>query len=162
MQKWFIDFDELRPYMEDIIGVEKSVILVTDTQRADQIGRIKETCVKELFPPIKRTLWKRRFEEMAYFLFKIGEEEIARLSIKVAKTFKEEDKVFAKGSITWFLLERSLDCYMVASEKQRIIRLPRLTLPLLWCHKKGLFLPLIQKPGGYYAHLHFHQDRLKN
>ncbi len=46
--------------------------------------------------------------------------------------------------------------------KQRIIRLPRLTLPLLWCHKKGLFLPLIQKPGGYYAHLHFHQDRLKN
>ena len=117
MDFWLIEIETLRPFMEEMFRVEESPIVLTDAQKADRIGEIKEKCMGEIFSPERRELLKRRLEEMGYVFFKLGKEETAGLAIAAAHAADQESTVLKTNPVIETLLERSLAFYTKAMEE---------------------------------------------
>lgn len=136
MGSWLIDFEDLKPFMEDILKVEGSLIVLSDTQKADQVRQIKEKSIEGLFPGPRRALLKHNLEEMAYFFYKLDQDEYSRMALTAARNLDEEDTILRKNMVIEFLLERSMQYYMdLAGEEgaeDEILELddsPRIILP---------------------------------
>ena len=118
MESWLIDFDLLRPFMEDVLKVEDSPIVLSEAQKADRVKKIKEKCIENLFPGSRRVLLKHSLEEIAYFFLKLDQEEYSTIALTAARTLDEEDTILRKNPVIESLLERSMDFYMnLAGEK---------------------------------------------
>lgn len=107
MKTWIIDPEKIKPLMEDIQKVKESRILVSDAQKTDQINEAKRKTISEIYPGQKRLLMKWRLEEMAYFFFKLGEEEMARLSLAAAQSLDEKDSPLLINPFLEAIMERS-------------------------------------------------------
>lgn len=112
MESWLIDFEDLKPFMENILKVEGSPIVLSDAQKADQIRQVKDKSIEELFPGPRRALLKHNLEEMAYFFFKLDQDEYSRVALTAARNLDEEDTILRKNMVIEFLLERSMQYYM--------------------------------------------------
>lgn len=112
MDSWLIDFEGLKPFMEDILKVEGSLIVLSDAQKADHVRQIKDKSIEELFPEPKRTLLKHNLEEMAYFFFKLDQDEYSKMALTAARNLDEKDTILRKNIVVDFLLERSMQYYM--------------------------------------------------
>ena len=118
MDSWLIDFEGLKPFMEDILKVEGSLIVLSDAQKADHVRQIKDKSIEELFPGPKRTLLKHNLEEMAYFFFKLDQDEYSRMALTAAQNLDEEDTILRKNMVVEFLLELSMQYYMDLAAKE--------------------------------------------
>jgi hypothetical protein len=118
MGSWLIDFEDLKPFMEDILKVEGSLIVLSDTQKADQVRQIKEKSIEGLFPGPRRALLKHNLEEMAYFFYKLDQDEYSRMALTAARNLDEEDTILRKNMVIEFLLERSMQYYMDLAGKE--------------------------------------------
>ena len=112
MESWLIDFEDLKPFMEDILKVEGSPIVLSEAQKADQIRQIKDKSIEELFPGPERDRLKHNLEEMAYFFFRLDQNEYCTTALTAARNLDEEDTILRKNRIIDFLLERSMQYYM--------------------------------------------------
>jgi hypothetical protein len=81
---WRIEEDLIRRYADEVREAEESKIVLHPTQKEARFQGIYQKALSELFSGERRFLYKRRLEEMAYLLFKLGKEEEARLSLAVA------------------------------------------------------------------------------
>jgi hypothetical protein len=81
---WRIEEDLIRRYADEIREAEESKIVLHPTQKEARFQGIYQKALSELFSGERRFLYKRRLEEMAYLLFKLGKEEEAKLSLVVA------------------------------------------------------------------------------
>jgi hypothetical protein len=81
---WRIEVDLIRRYADEIQEAEESKIVLHPTQKEARFQGIYQKALSELFSGERRFLYKRRLEEMAYLLFKLGKEEEARLSVAIA------------------------------------------------------------------------------
>ena len=136
MGSWLIDFEDLKPFMENILKVEGSLIVLSDAQKADQVRQIKDKSIEQLFPGPRRALLKHNLEEMAYFFFKLDQDEYSRMALTAARNLDEEDTILRKNMVIEFLLERSMQYYMDLAGKEgaedEILELddsPRIILP---------------------------------
>ena len=118
MVSWLIDFEDLKPFMEDILKVEGSLIVLSDAQKADQVRQIKGKSIEKLFPGSRRALLKHNLEEMAYFFFKLDQDEYSRMALTAARNLDEEDTILRKNMVIEFLLERSMQYYMDLAGKE--------------------------------------------
>ncbi len=117
MKTWIIDPDKIKPLMEDIEKVKESRILVSDAQKTDQINEAKRKTISEIYSEDKRLLMKWRLEEMAYFFFKLEEEEMASLSLAAAQSLDEKDSPFLINPFLEAMMERSLAFHMQAAQE---------------------------------------------
>jgi hypothetical protein len=117
MKTWIIDPDEIRPLVKDIQTAKESRILVSDAQKTEQISEAKRKTTREIFSEDKRLLMKWRLEEMAYFFFKLEEEEMARLSLTAARSLDERDSPLLINPFLEAIVERSLAFHMQEGEK---------------------------------------------
>jgi hypothetical protein len=81
---WRIEEDLILRYADEIREAEESKIVLHPTQKEARFQGIYQKALSELFSGERRFLYKRRLEEMAYLLFKLGKEEEARLSMAIA------------------------------------------------------------------------------
>jgi len=81
---WRIEEDLIGRYAEEIREAEDSKIVLHPSQKEARFQGIYEKALSELFSGERRFLYRRRMEEMAYLLFRLGKEEEARLSLAVA------------------------------------------------------------------------------
>jgi hypothetical protein len=81
---WKIAEDSIRPYADEVWEAEESKIVLNQTQKEARFQAIYQKALSELFSGERRLLYKRRLEEMAYLLYKLGREEEARISLAVA------------------------------------------------------------------------------
>ena len=116
-ESWIDDFESLKPFMEDILKLDDSPLLLNDAQKADRAGEIKKKGMEELFPSPKRALLKNRLEEMAYLFLKLGEEDTSRLALAAAGTVEQDDTVLRSNPVIEFLFDRSLNFYMDSAKK---------------------------------------------
>ncbi|NNG06652.1 MAG: hypothetical protein HKM90_02875 [Desulfobacteraceae bacterium] len=116
MKTWIIDPDRLKPLTEDIQKVKESRILVSDAQKTDQINEARGKAISEIYSEDKRLLMKWRLEEMAYFFFKLEEEEMARLSLMAALSLDEKDSPLLINPFLDAIMERSLAFHMQAAQ----------------------------------------------
>jgi hypothetical protein len=118
MESWFIEFEPLRPFMEDILKLDDSPIVLTEVQKSERARQIKEKGMEKLFDDEKRDLLEHRFEEMAYIFFKLGEEDSSHVCLIAARIMAERESILKINPVIEFLLERSLNLYMnVIKEK---------------------------------------------
>jgi hypothetical protein len=117
MNTWIIDPDKIKPLLEDIQKVKESRILVSDSQKTEHITEAKTKATREIFSEDKRLLMKCRLEEMAYFFSKLGQEEMARLSLTAAQSLDEKDSPLLVNPFLEAIMERSLAFHMQAAEK---------------------------------------------
>jgi hypothetical protein len=81
---WRIEEEDVRPYTDEILEAEESKIVLNPGQKEVRLQGIYQRALTELFSGERKFLYRRRLEEMAYVLFKLGREEEAKISLSVA------------------------------------------------------------------------------
>ena len=81
---WKIEEDQIRPYSDEVWEAEESKIVLNQTQKEARFQGIYQKALSELFTEERRLLYRRRLEETAYVLFKLGREEEAKASLAAA------------------------------------------------------------------------------
>ena len=120
MASWMIEYKALRPFMEDMLNVQNSPIVLNDAQKSARVKEIKEKCTDEIFSPERRKQLRRRLEEMGYIFFKLGQEEIARVALAAAHSVVQEASILKANPVVEALLEWSLTFYMKGLEEQGV------------------------------------------
>ncbi len=111
MASWYIEFESLRPHLEEIRKVDESQIVLTETQKYDREKEIQEKAIEELFSGPKQAFLRQRLEEMAYVFLKLDEEEHSKICLAAAQTLGEDDSILRKNPVIGFLFNRSLDFF---------------------------------------------------
>ncbi len=112
LKPWRIEFEGLRPYIEELRKIEDSPLILAEAQKSDQAARIREKCMKELFPLPERLLFRHMLEEMAFFFFKTGEEDYARLCLNAAAPLDRENENLLRYPVIAFFVELNISEYM--------------------------------------------------
>ncbi len=116
-ESWIDDFESLKPFMEDILNLEDSPLLLNDAQKADRALETKKNGIEKLFPVSRRALLKYRLEEMAYLFYKLEDEKSSRMALAAAMTAEQEDTAIKPNPLIEFLFDRSLNFYMASAQK---------------------------------------------
>jgi len=81
---WRIEEEQIRPYADEVWEAEESKIVLNQAQKEARFQAIYLKALTDLFPEERKSLYRRRLEEMAYLLLKLGKEEEAKISVSVA------------------------------------------------------------------------------
>jgi hypothetical protein len=84
LETWKIEEDQIMPYVDAVREAEESRIVLSQAQKEARFHEVYQKALADLFLEEKRLLIKRRLEETAYLLFKLGKEEEARISLAAA------------------------------------------------------------------------------
>jgi len=118
MKSWLLDFEHIKPIIEEIKKVEESSIILTDAQKLQQERKIRDKCIKELFHENATNLLKCRFEEMAYMFFSLGEKDMSRLCLAAARSMDTKETILEANPVIDFIYERSLKFFLAASPEK--------------------------------------------
>jgi hypothetical protein len=113
MSAWHIDNKDIQPFISEIEALEESILTLSDIQKTERRIQIMNQGMDQLFPDQERQRLKKRFEEMAYFFYKLGNEEMAGVALTAAVGMEEKDTVLKRNRVVEFFLERSLNFYML-------------------------------------------------
>lgn len=112
MNFWVLDPELLRPYIEEILKIDESPLILSENQKLERITQIKDKASGELFSGNKGRLWKYRFEEMAFIFFKIKENDYVQICLAAAHAMGKQGSILQKSPVIEFILERSIAFYM--------------------------------------------------
>ena len=109
MAAWALDPETLSTLMEEIAGAEESPIFISEAQRREHIGKIKEEGLAKIFNDRDLEILRNRLQETAYVFFKIGEEALARLCLAAASSLDVKDPFLKINPLLNALLDRTLE-----------------------------------------------------
>jgi len=81
---WGVEEERVRSYADAITEAGESKLVLSQVQKEVRVQEIYQRAVTELFGEEERRVYKKRMEEMAYYLLKRGREEEAKVSLAVA------------------------------------------------------------------------------
>jgi hypothetical protein len=105
---WFLNPEAVRKYAEAIKEAEASHIVLSPQQKDARLNSLYKEALHELFPEAQRLLWKRRLEEMAYILWKMGKKREASMAVSAAVDLKTPFSTIEPNPFVWNLLLKSL------------------------------------------------------
>jgi hypothetical protein len=113
---WFLPTEAVRKYAELIKEAETSHLVLTPQQKEARLLSLYREALEELFPEAQRLLWKRRLEEMAYILWKLGKKREAGMAVSAAVDLKTP---FGSIEPNPFILNLLLKSLYVLMESER-------------------------------------------
>ncbi|MBW2039745.1 MAG: hypothetical protein JRI46_09130 [Deltaproteobacteria bacterium] len=116
---WSLRPEEVRKYAEAIKEAGESHIVLTPQQKDARLSSIYMEALQELFPEQRRLLWKRRLEEMAYILWKMGKEKEASMAMSAAVDLKTPFNPIEPNPFIWNLLLKSIYGLLETTYKKR-------------------------------------------
>ncbi len=119
LNTWAIDPDHLKPLLEEIAQLQGSPLILSSSQQADRVRELERQWAKTHFKDSRKTLFRQRFEEMAYVFFKQQEREYARLSLMAAEDIAHDAGTSMDETVLDFLLERSLKDLLKARRESK-------------------------------------------
>ncbi|MBI2877909.1 MAG: hypothetical protein HYY20_13620 [Candidatus Tectomicrobia bacterium] len=81
---WLFSPDQMGKYLQELRQVEQGMIIVSPTLKKEREEEVYARTVQELFDPETRATYRRRLEEMAYFLWRTQRKEEAELALAAA------------------------------------------------------------------------------
>ena len=108
LSSWKIGDDQIQPYADQIREAGESKIVLSAVQKQARVQEIYRTAVFELFSGEQRLLYQRRLEEMAYYLFKLGKHEEAKMSLAAALDLEKPLNTFQPSPFLLQLVTRSI------------------------------------------------------
>lgn len=126
---WRIKEEEIRPYADEVWEAEESKLILNQAQKEARFQEIYQRALSDLFPEEKRSLYRRRMEDMAYYLFKSGREEDARVSLAVAVDLKKTPNLIRPNPFLFQLVVKSIfgllsEAYEKKKQEFSLIRKP--------------------------------------
>jgi hypothetical protein len=116
---WRIDEDLVGRYADEVREAEESKIVLHPTQKEARIQGIYQKALSELFSGERRFLYKRRLDEMAYVLFKLGKEEEARISLAVALDLEKPLNLIQPNPFLFQLVVKSIFTLLAEADEKR-------------------------------------------
>lgn len=105
---WRLEEKEIRPYAEEVWDAEESKLILSRAQKEARFQEIYQRALSDLFPEERRSLYRMRMEEMAYYLLKWGREEEAKISLAVAADLKKPPNVIHPNPFLFQLVVKSI------------------------------------------------------
>ncbi len=105
---WKIGKEEIRPYADEVWGAEESKLVLNQAQKEVRFQEIYQRALSDLFTEEMRSLYRRRMEEMAYYLFKSGKEGEAKVSLAVAIDLKKPPNLIQPNPFLFQLVVKSI------------------------------------------------------
>jgi len=81
---WIPDAEEIAPWFDKLKEILESRLVLTDQQKQARIDDLANEAAQAMFPPDTRQLWRRRLQDMAYYLALKGRREDARAAAAAA------------------------------------------------------------------------------
>lgn len=131
-QTWILAKDEIGVFVRDLLSARQSGIMLAGLDPETREAMVVDRAIHELFDVGRRALYKRRLEEMAYHLFKLGRLDPSKLSLAAALGLEPPDRPLRTHPFVRRMVERSLDVAVAMAEEERTRELgpgARLHLP---------------------------------
>lgn len=90
-QRWLLDPERMKPYLEQISQVQESPLVLNRFQQQDRMQTIMEKALGEVFSPEGGMVYARRLEETTLHLTATGRLEAARRALAVALALKRSE-----------------------------------------------------------------------
>jgi hypothetical protein len=74
---WLLERGTLQPYLTEVADARESPLLLSPTQQDERIRGIVTRALREIFSGATATAYRRRLEEMAYYLHATGRQDLA-------------------------------------------------------------------------------------
>ncbi len=117
---WRLQEEEIRPFAEEVKEAETSKLILNQAQKEARLQEIYQRALSNLFPEERRSLYRRRMEEMAYYLYRSGKMEEAKASLAVAIDLKKPANSFQPNPFLYHLILKSIFIYLSkAYEEER-------------------------------------------
>ncbi|UCD71496.1 MAG: hypothetical protein JSW70_00485 [Syntrophobacterales bacterium] len=115
---WVLEPEEIEPYVRAVREAEESRIALNPKQKEEWLRGIYQRALGELFPAERRLLYKRRLEEMAYILFKLGRSDEARCCLAAALDLEKEISSFRPNPFLLQLVITSIYRFMAEKHEK--------------------------------------------
>jgi len=117
---WRIEEDQIRPYADAVWEAEESKIVLTPIQKEARFQEIYQKALSELFSGERRLLYQRRLEEMAYYLYKLGREEEAKISLSTAVDLEKPLNPFQPNPFLFQLVTKSIFTLLAEAYEKKV------------------------------------------
>jgi hypothetical protein len=114
---WHLGEQEVGKYAAQITEAEQSRIVLRPDQKEARIDAIYRDALGEVFPEEKSLLWKRRLEETAYVLLKIGKNDEAKAALSAAVNLKNPLSRIEPNPFLWDLLLKSIEILLETDQE---------------------------------------------
>jgi hypothetical protein len=118
-QDWFLEEKEGEKYLELLKESSESPLVLSPYQKEARFIDIYRQAVNELFDPGRKSLYRRRLEEMAYFLWKTGKETDAQMCLVAALGMEMEGGVLSTHPFLLELVKRALTARMEEEARKK-------------------------------------------
>jgi hypothetical protein len=118
-QDWFLEEEEGEKYLGLLKESSESPLVLSPYQKEARFIDIYRQAVNELFDPGRKSLYRRRLEEMAYFLWKTGKESDAQLCLVAALGMEMEGGVLSTHPFLLELVKRTLTARMEEEARKK-------------------------------------------
>ncbi len=107
-QLWYLEMEEMGRCLDLLEDAANSRIILAPHQQEGRFFEIYRQTVRELFDEKRRLLFRRRLEEMAYVLWKKGDEAGAKISVAAGLGLTAEDKLLFPHPFLIELVKRTV------------------------------------------------------
>lgn len=105
---WEIGKALVQPYIDLIQQAEESKLVLNPAQKEARFQEIYLKALSDLFGEERRELYRRRLEDMAEFLFRLGRQEEAQMSLAAAVDLKAPFNPFQPNPFLFRLVIKSI------------------------------------------------------
>ncbi len=113
---WIIPSEDMEPYNFKLQEAQKSRIVLSETSQKERIEDIVNQAADELFQAELKSIFRRRLEENAYILYKLGNQDDAKLALVAGLALDDENLPPHRHPFVSSLVKRSLT---VADEESK-------------------------------------------
>jgi hypothetical protein len=115
---WSLEEGESQKYLALLKEASASRLVLAPHQKEGRLVEIYQQAVHDLFDGPRRLLYRRRLEEMAYILWKNGQEDEARVALAAAAGMERESGILAPHPFLMELVKRSFSSQL-GEEKEK-------------------------------------------
>ena len=116
---WRIEEADIRSYANEISEAEESKIVLNPAQKEVRFQGVYQKALSELFSGGRKLLYRRRLEETAYVLFKLGREEEARISLSVAMDLEKPLHPIQPNPFLYQLVMKSIFALLTEAKEKK-------------------------------------------
>jgi hypothetical protein len=109
---------DLDPWLDKLEEIQRSPLILTEHQQQQRQTGVFIAAAQAFYPPETRSLWARRFLEMAYFFHLMGKSEESRVLRRAAQDLRSGDTTPLTGE-NWFILELTRRALSLAWELRK-------------------------------------------
>ncbi len=118
LQRWLLEPERAKPYIDQISQVQESPLLLSRHQQQDRLQTIVEKAIGEIFSPEKSPSYARRIEEAALHFAATSRLDAARRALAVAFALKRNPQGGKGIAFCEELVRQSIALYYQAERQQ--------------------------------------------